>query len=187
MKSNYSRCYLGKRCVQKTTNNNVFKKYTLLVAISYNGLIGYTLFEKGGVNSDRMVVFLNKILQSKKKYLVIMDNAPAHKSKKIKKTIEDTGNLLKYTVLGETRLLRYPYKPKTNAIETWFSLLKHHIKDDKIGITFNHLSLNIKKSIRKINKNAYQNIFKYAYVQCPSVKNKKSRRSTWEKKPKLYK
>ena len=72
----------------KTTHNNVFKKYTLLVAISYNGLVGYTLFEKGGVNSDRMVMFLSKILPFKKKYLVIMDNAPAHKSKKIKKRLK---------------------------------------------------------------------------------------------------
>ena len=31
MKPNYSRCELGKRCVQKTTNNNVFKKYTLII------------------------------------------------------------------------------------------------------------------------------------------------------------
>ena len=32
IKPQYSRCELGKRCVQKTTNNNVFKKFTLLVS-----------------------------------------------------------------------------------------------------------------------------------------------------------
>ena len=39
MKPTYSRCELGKRCVQKTTHN-VFKKYTILVAINYKGVVG---------------------------------------------------------------------------------------------------------------------------------------------------
>ena len=30
----YSKCKLGKRCVLKTDDNNVFKKITLLVAIN---------------------------------------------------------------------------------------------------------------------------------------------------------
>ena len=57
MKPNYSRCELGKRCVQKTTNNNVFKKYTLLVAINYKGVIGWTLYKEGGIIAKRLILF----------------------------------------------------------------------------------------------------------------------------------
>lgn len=60
MKPNYSRCELGKRCVQKTTNNNVFKKYTLLVAINYKGVIGWTLYKEGGITAEKLILFLDK-------------------------------------------------------------------------------------------------------------------------------
>ena len=39
MKSSYSRCKLGKRCMIKTTNNKVFTKYTVLVVVSSNGVV----------------------------------------------------------------------------------------------------------------------------------------------------
>ena len=46
-----------------------------------------------------------------------MDNAGAHRNKIIKNYINEIGNQLHYSI---------PYKPKTNAIETWFSQFKHH-------------------------------------------------------------
>ena len=41
-------CYseLGKRCVIKTQSQEVFKKYTGIFAISYNGVLGWDLYEK---------------------------------------------------------------------------------------------------------------------------------------------
>ena len=48
---NYSRCELGKRCVMKTKDNRVFKKYTLVVAMNSKGIIGWILYEKGGMNT----------------------------------------------------------------------------------------------------------------------------------------
>lgn len=59
--NNYSRCELGKRCVKKTTNNAVFKKYTLICAINHKGIIGWELYEQGGINSERMVEFIKNI------------------------------------------------------------------------------------------------------------------------------
>ena len=64
---NYSRCELGKRCVMKTKDNRVFKKYTLIVAMNYKGIIGWVLYEKGGMNSERMIEFLKKICFEKEK------------------------------------------------------------------------------------------------------------------------
>jgi len=53
--NNYSRCKLGKRCVKKTTNNAVFKKYTLVCAINNQKIIGWELYEYGGMNAERIV------------------------------------------------------------------------------------------------------------------------------------
>jgi transposase len=41
-------CYekIGKRCVIKTTDQKVFKKYTAIFAISSSGVIGWKLYEK---------------------------------------------------------------------------------------------------------------------------------------------
>jgi hypothetical protein len=85
MASNYSRCYLGKRCVKKTTDNRVFIKYTLVCAINSKGIIGYELYEKGGMNSERMIQFIEKFINDKfKNCLIIMDNGGSHKNKLIR-------------------------------------------------------------------------------------------------------
>ena len=49
-----------------------------------------------------------------------MDNGGAHKSNLVKETIINSKNKLLYSV---------PYRPKTNAIESWFNQLpqKHKI------------------------------------------------------------
>ena len=53
-------CYndVGKRCVIKTNSQEVFKKYTGVFAISINGVIGYELYNKGGIDGYRLLVFL---------------------------------------------------------------------------------------------------------------------------------
>ena len=45
----YSRCYIGKKCVYKTDDSYIFRTFTLLVAINNNKCIGYLLYEKGGM------------------------------------------------------------------------------------------------------------------------------------------
>lgn len=151
----YSRCELGRRCVHKTKDNKVFVKFTLLVAISSNGIVGWILFEKGCVNSERMVEFFQKFIINKfKRHLIIMDNGGCHKSQIVRDIVAKSGNQLQYTV---------PYKPKTNAVESWFSQFKHYYKHDDISITFDQVRKNVKKSIRKINKVNYRNYMKYAY------------------------
>ena len=156
MKPNYSRCELGKRCVIKTTDNAVFIKYTVVVAISSKGVIGWKIYKKGGMTGDRMVEFINEFIKNKyKNYLIIMDNAGSHRNNSVKEVILKTKNLLRYSV---------PYRPKTNAIETWFSQFKHYfIHGQKNKLTYNALKKVIKSSINKINKKSYYNILEYAY------------------------
>lgn len=46
MTASYSRCDLGKRCVKKTSNNKVFRKFTLVCAISKKGLLDGNCMKK---------------------------------------------------------------------------------------------------------------------------------------------
>ena len=50
-----------------------------------------------------------------------MDNGEAHKENTIKESIEKSGNLLQYSV---------PYKPKTNAFESWFNQFKCYFQQE---------------------------------------------------------
>jgi hypothetical protein len=54
LKPPYSRCNLGKRCIIKTSNQFVFRKFTLLVAISNSKCIGKEMYEKGGMTKERL-------------------------------------------------------------------------------------------------------------------------------------
>jgi hypothetical protein len=76
---NYCRNDLGKRCIIKTSDNSVFKKYSLLVAISNKKCLGYELYDDGSVNSDRFNIFIEKILKDVKNKLIILDNGQIHK------------------------------------------------------------------------------------------------------------
>ena len=58
----YSRCSLGKRCIVKTDDSYLFRKFTLLVAISNSKCIGWTIYEKGGMTKERLVEFLEKFI-----------------------------------------------------------------------------------------------------------------------------
>ena len=81
MTNNYSRCELGRRCVKKTKDNRVFRKFTLVCAINNKKIIGWTLYENGGMNGERMVQFIDDFIVGKyKKHLIIMDNGGAHKT-----------------------------------------------------------------------------------------------------------
>jgi hypothetical protein len=109
----YSRCELGKRCIIKTDDSYLFRKFTLLVAISNSKYIGWVLYEKGGMTKERLVEFLDKFIFNKyKNHLIILDNAGSHKNSYVKDAITNSGN--KY-------LFSIPYTPKTNVIEMFFT------------------------------------------------------------------
>jgi transposase-like protein len=145
-------CYekIGKRCTVKTTSQEVFKKYTGIFAISTKGVIGYTIYDKGGIDSERLIEFINKFITGKhKKKLIIMDNASSHRNKKVKEVIEKHNNLL-YSI---------PYQHFTNTIEQYFSILKSKLrKTHDIGLE--KLRKNIKNIIKEIPKSTYKKLFK---------------------------
>ena len=148
-------CYseLGKRCVIKTNSQEVFKKYTGIFAISIKGVLGYELYNKGGIDSERLYEFLEKNITNKfKNKLIILDNASSHRNIKIKELI-NKNNILLYSV---------PYQHFTNAIENFFSMLKSRLQKLN-GLKYEELNKNIEKVIKEIPKEKYENIIKGTY------------------------
>jgi len=72
---------IGKKCIVKTNSQKVFLKKTCIFAITTKGVIGYEIYEKGGIDSNRLIQFLDKFIN--KKYtdkLIILDNASSHRN-----------------------------------------------------------------------------------------------------------
>ena len=148
-------CYSekGKRCVIKTQSQEVFKKYTGIFAINVNGVVDWDLYEKGGINTDRLIDFLEQNITNKlRDKLIILDNASSNRNEKIKALVNKHNNIL-YAV---------PYQHFTNSIENYFSMLKSKLQKLD-GLTYNELKKNIEKVIKEIPREKYENIFKGAY------------------------
>ena len=148
-------CYseMGKRCVIKTTSQEVFKKYTGIFAITSKGVIEWDLYEKGGINTDRLIEFLEKNITSKlKNKLIILDNASSHRNERIKELIGKNNHIL-YAV---------PYQHFTNSIENYFSMLKSRLQKTE-GLKYTDIKANIGNVLRTIPEKNYENIFKGAY------------------------
>jgi transposase len=148
-------CYneIGKRCVIKTQSQEVFKKYTGIFAVSTKGVLGWELYEKSGINTDRLYDFLETHITNKyKNKLIILDNASSHRSDKIKELVNKNNKIL-YSV---------PYQHFTNSIENYFSMLKSRLQKLD-GLTHEKLKENITNVIRGIPREKYENIFKGAY------------------------
>lgn len=161
-------CYSrkGKRCVVKTHLQEVFKKYTGIFAISTKGVLGWKLYDKGGINSERLYDFLQEHITNKyKNKLIIIDNASSHRNQKIKDLINKDNEIL-YSV---------PYQHFTNAIENWFSVLKSKLQK-KEGLTYNHLQSNIEKVLLDIPLITFKNIFKGVYERPEKYKLKNKTR-----------
>ena len=170
-------CYndVGKRCVITTQSQEVFKKYTAIFAIGYKGVLGWTLYEKSGIDSIKLKKFLEDNITSKyKNKAIILDNASAHRNEIIKNLVNKDNKLI-YSV---------PYQHFTNAIEHYFSILKSRLQKLE-GLTYNELKLNIGKVIKDIPKDTYKNLLIGSYKRDVVYVKKPSRKSS--KKSKTYK
>ena len=150
MKPSYGRSKSGTKVIDKT-----YKRYNLLFAISANKIIDYVLYKylKGGLKTQNILDFYNKSIKDKN-YLIIMDNVVIHRSKQIRELIEQTDNSLLYSV---------PYHPETNAIEEFFSQLKHYIKK-KSPNTYEDIERVIKEIINtKIKREHLTNYLKHSF------------------------
>ena len=144
----------GTRCIIQTNNQNVFKKYTGIFAMTINGILSYTIYAKGGMNSDRLIEFLNKLLLEQKSKLIILDNASCHRTEIVKDLIQLNNNLL-YSI---------PYNPQTQAIEGFFNVLKSKLAKKK-GFTYEELCENTENVLKEIPQKTYQNLIWGCYFK----------------------
>ena len=67
-------------------------------------MIGYELYEKGGIDSNRLVEFLDKFITTKyKNKVIILDNASSHRNDRVKELINKENTLqmlLKITLVS---------------------------------------------------------------------------------------
>jgi len=59
-----------KDVLYKPNNQNVFKKYTGIFAMTTEGILSYTIYLKGGMDSNRLIEFLDKFLSEQKNKLI---------------------------------------------------------------------------------------------------------------------
>ena len=166
-------CYneIGKRCTIKTQSQDVFKKYTAIFAISTTGIIGWEMYEKGGIDSNRLYKFIETNITNKyKNKLIILDNASSHRNEIIK-TLVNKDNKILYSV---------PYQHYTNAIENYFSVLKSKLRKLE-GIKYDELKENIKNVLKIIPKETYMNIFKGSYERKEGYKKDSKTKKTSKK------
>jgi hypothetical protein len=127
--------------------------YLSIFLYSVNGVEGWDLYEKGGINTERFVEFLQKFITEKyKNKIIILDNASAHKNDTIRELVNKYNKLL-YSV---------PYQHFSNAIENYFSMLKSKLQKFS-GLKYANLRENITKAIEIIPKEYYKNIIEGAY------------------------
>ena len=128
--------------------------------------------KKRGIDSNRMVDFINKFINIKyKNKLIILDNASSHRNQLVKDVIKKDNNLL-YAV---------PYY--TNAIEGYFNVLKSRLQKKK-GLTYDELVNNVKDVLDEIPIHIYKNLIKGAYDRkiCKKTINKKTKsKNIWIK------
>ena len=172
----FGRILMGKRLYRDTTSNEIFKKYTLIVAINYNKTVKWELYKKGGIDTERLIEFLKELLINTKNKLIILDNASSHRNDTIKKFIKDSGNDYLHIL---------PYKHYQNAVEQYFNELKYYIKQ-KQPMNYDKIKESIEYGIKNIKKEHYENYFYNAYDK-KQLKIKYKSTNILHKKPKIYK
>jgi transposase len=141
---------IGKRLDKITTDNKVFVKYTLIMAITTHGVLDWILYEKGGSDHVRLIEFIKLITKNKTDKLILMDNASCHRNEIVKTFITNTKNDYVYI---------FPYNHSMNSIERYFNQLKYYMKKDE-PMSYELIKTSIKNGIKKIRKESYENYFK---------------------------
>lgn len=75
------------------------------MAINTEGVLGWELYEKGCIDTDRLIEFLEKFITTKyKNKLIILDNSSSHRNERIRDLI----NIIKCYMLFLISILQTP-------------------------------------------------------------------------------
>ena len=154
MKPYYGWAPRGQRLVAKVHNKKQ-SKWTLLMAVSNNRVIGYHIF-KGNCNACIFKDFVDTLDTSAHSHL-LMDNVAFHKTASVRKGLE---------LKGIEPLYLSPYSPEFQPIENTFSALKSYYRsmpceEDMIGSerTEESVFMRVAASIAMINDRDLHNTF----------------------------
>ena len=98
------------------------------------------------INSEKLTEIFNDFaLKTTKKTVVIMDNAPIHKSKMFMKNIE------KWRTENDLFLFFLPtYSPELNLIEILWRKIKYEWLDFNAYVSFDRLKINLKEVLDNV-------------------------------------
>lgn len=119
--------------------------FSLISAITSKGYMRFMVTE-GGVNSGVFIKFLKKlIIGAKKKIFLIVDNGPAHISKKTKAYVESISDKLELFFLP-------PYSPDLNPDELVWNHLKNHTVGRSTVTDKKDFKKKVTKSMKSLQK-----------------------------------
>lgn len=119
MTRRYGRAPSGQRVVDKVPHGH-WMTTTLIAALGLEGVRCSALVD-GAVNGDIFVAFIQQVLvpHLKPGDVVVMDNLPSHKVRRVRDLIEGRGAQVRYLP---------PYSPDLNPIENVFSKIKQRLR-----------------------------------------------------------
>lgn len=132
----------------------------MISAVNNRGKL-YFMIYKGGINSDKFIRFLKRLVHSRRgKLFLIIDNLPAHKTNKVKSWLDDNN--------GKVQLFYLPvYSPELNPDE----YLNQDLKANIVGKIKMNSQDDLKKGVMKfLNKRKRNPKQVKMYFHHPKVK-----------------
>jgi len=136
-------------------------RMSLISAITARGHMRFMIKEKGGVNAEVFIEFLERLMvNAKNKIFLIVDRGPAHVAKKTRQFVASLG--------GRLKLFHFPpYSPDTNPDE----LVWKHLKTDTVGRASIMSSSDFRNKVRSSMLSLQRSPAKIrAFFQKPSLK-----------------
>lgn len=132
----------------------------MISAVNNRGKL-YFMIYKGGVNSDKFIQFLKRLMRSRKgNIFLIIDNLPAHKTNKVKKWLRDNNRKMQLFYLPV-------YSPELNPDE----YLNQDLKANIVGKIKMNSQEDLKKGVVKfLNKRKNDPMQVKMYFHHPKVK-----------------
>ena len=146
-------CHSNMRLEMHIKTKDLLTNNSLLMAITKDGVLKYSLYKNQAVNTKILCAFLTDLLKNIKNKYILMDNVSFHKSQLVAEIIKNSGNEI---------LFIPPYSPDFNPIEEVFSKLKSYLKTHITPITMNK---DIHKLLKKFSKLpcTYDGYYKHAF------------------------
>jgi transposase len=150
----YGRSLGGTRCVDNAPLSTP-KNTTILSSIRLNGEYAYTTYQ-GGTTNENFIDYLTNVLAPTlhEGDIVVMDNMRTHRSKSVKKVIDD---------LNLNVIYLPPYSPDFNPIEKMWSKIKSILRKLKIR-ALSELKSGIQTAFSKVTADDCKGWFSSCFI-----------------------